>query len=112
VLADMQRVTPPSTRVVLAPRWRVILAGVLARAGLQDSARRTLARARAEAHGDPEADYYEARTQLLLGERDEALRLLDRYLQYDPGARKLIAGDPAFDPLAAAPRFQALVREP
>jgi TolB-like protein/tRNA A-37 threonylcarbamoyl transferase component Bud32 len=109
LVSEMEQKTAPSDRVVLAPRWRMIVAGVLARSGQVDSARRTLHAARAAGNNDPELDYYEIGVRLLLGERGEALRLAERYLKYDPTAKAYFRGDPLLDALRNSPAFQRLV---
>ncbi len=111
LVAGMERTAPPSERAVLAPRWRMIVAGVLAKAGMADSARRTAAGARAAAASDPELDFYDAGVRTLLGERAEALRALSRYVRFNPGSRALIRGDPSFDALRADTEFVKLVGE-
>jgi TolB-like protein len=108
LVAEMERVTAPSEWVVLAPRWHMVVASVLARAGQQDSARRTLRAARKAGGRDPELDVYEAEVRVLLGEHDRALDLLERYLSHSPPQRAIIQGLANFDPLHRYPRFQAL----
>jgi TolB-like protein/tetratricopeptide (TPR) repeat protein len=112
LVAELERVTAPSERPVLAPRWRMLVAGVLARAGQQDSARRTLNAAKNSAGGDPEMGYYEAGVHVLLGEHEQAVNLLERYLAYSPQLRPEVERDPVFEPLHAKSRFRALVTEP
>jgi len=58
------------------------VAAVLARAGLKDSARHLLARSRGGPDVDPEAELlsYQAFAYLLLGDRDEALRLMKQQI--------------------------------
>jgi eukaryotic-like serine/threonine-protein kinase len=112
LVAEMERVTAPSEWEVLAPRWQMLVASVLARAGQHDSARRTLRRAQVAAPGDPELDIYEAEVRVLLGEYDRALTLLERYAAYSPAQRAIIRGLPSFDPLQRFPRFQALTEAP
>lgn len=85
------------------------VASVLARAARPDSARAVLERALEEAPGnDPDLWYYEAAARLRLGDRDEAIRLLERYLRARPAWRDYIAADWFFSPLADDPRFEAL----
>jgi eukaryotic-like serine/threonine-protein kinase len=110
LVAEMQRVTAPSEWASLAPRWRMLVASVLARGGHQDSARRTLNRAREAGTTDPELDVYEAGVRVLLGEHQRALALLERYLAHAPSQKGIIRGDPGFDDLHRYPRFLELTR--
>jgi len=112
LVSDLERVTSPSERPVLAPRWRTLLAGVLARAGQRDSARHTLQAARMAGRGDPEMDYYESGVHVLLGEHEQALNLLERFLTHFPQMRPFLEGDPAFEALHHYPKFRALVADP
>lgn len=109
LVAEMERVIPPSERPVLAPRWHMLVAGILARAGQGDSARHTLEAARASGRGDPEMDYYEAGVHVLMHRHAPALSLLERYLGYAPQMKPDVARDPVFEPLHASARFRALV---
>jgi serine/threonine protein kinase len=111
LLAEMERVTAPSEWNALAPRWRMLVASVLARAGQPDSARRVLRAAQKAAGGDPELDIYEAEARVHLGEDERALSLLERYLAYSPALTALVRGYPSFDRLHRYPRFQALVAD-
>ncbi|HEY6852748.1 MAG TPA: hypothetical protein VI139_00770, partial [Gemmatimonadales bacterium] len=91
----------------------LLVAAVLARSGLADSARAVIRRTRA-AVTDPAAqstlDYDEAYVRLLLGERDAALQLLAKGLRSRPENRGYVAVSPWFRPLHDDSRFQALVR--
>jgi tetratricopeptide (TPR) repeat protein len=108
VVSTLERLSPPS----YAPRWQVVVAGVLGRAGLRDSAESVIRRARAAAPNDPELDFYEAEARVLLGDHESALRLLARDLRNNPGFRAYLRVYPFFRPLWGDPRFQALVAEP
>jgi len=100
----------PAQRQVLEPTGLMDVAAVLARAGLRDSARSVIDRARGlDARNDPWADYTEANAHLHLGEADDALRLLAEFLSARPDRRAYIAKDPWFRVLHADPRFRALV---
>jgi serine/threonine-protein kinase len=68
----------------------IIVAGVLAKANLPDSARHVLVRARTGADVDPTLELagYEAWVRVQLGDRDEALRLLRQYLVANPRHRE------------------------
>jgi serine/threonine-protein kinase len=102
---------PPTDRIELAPRWLMIVAGVLARAGQHDSARSVARAARRLGAGDDELDYYEAGVQVHLREPEEALALLARNIKSSPGGKAFIRADPMFKPLHGDPRFEALVSE-
>ena len=93
-------------------RWmprRLLVAAVLAREGLADSARALIAEVRAEGSEDPWLHYYEAEARMQLGEPDEAVRLLGLYLEANPGRRSYIAEDWWWEPLRDDPKFRALV---
>lgn len=76
----------PDSRPVAAKLARVMAAGALARAGLADSARAVLRDARVEASADPHRDVAgtEAVVRVILGEHDEAIRLIKDYLTVNP----------------------------
>ncbi len=111
LLEDFLESNPPQDRPKLRPSATLYVADVLARAGLTDSARAVIRQARAaEISPDPMNDYNEAYARLLLGEKDQALRLLQRYVEASPGRKEALAWDWWFDPLRSDPRFQELVR--
>jgi hypothetical protein len=96
----------------------MMMAAVLARAGLPDSARHVIQRARATIQSardtgsvDPYFEYYEANARLALGDRDTAILRLGEYLEASPTAKANIAGDWLWRPLSDDPRFQAIVDE-
>jgi tetratricopeptide (TPR) repeat protein len=102
------------TASVLISGWatrRLFVAAVAARAGLRDSALAIVARTRS---GAPTAvpstslDYGEAHVRALLGQNDEAIRLLQSYLARFPIQRRQVARMPWFRSLRADPRFVEL----
>jgi TolB-like protein/tetratricopeptide (TPR) repeat protein len=101
---------------MLAPLWgyrRMMVAAVLARSGMEDSARAVLAQSRKDlprhpASSDPGWD--EAYVYLLLGDRDTAVKVLARRLAAEPYERGFVARSPWYRELRADPRFLALVR--
>jgi len=115
--ADAWRLAAVVDRVDTDPEMlgdrHLLVAAVLARSGLGDSARAVIRRTRA-AITSPAAqaslDYDEAYVRLLLGERDSALRLLGAFLRARPENRAYVAESPWFRLLHDDPRFQALVR--
>jgi TolB-like protein len=108
VVAALERLSPPA----YVPRWHLVVAGVLGRAGLRDSAEAVIRRARAAAPNDSELDFYEAEARMLLGDHDTALRLLGRDLKNNPRFKAYLRVYPLFRPLWRDPRFRALVAEP
>ena len=105
LVADLEPLSPPG----YLRRWQIIVAGVLGRAGLSDSADAVIRRARTAASSDPELDFYEAEARMVLGDSEAALRLLERYLKTNPRFRSYLRVYPLFRPLSADPRFRVLV---
>jgi TolB-like protein/tRNA A-37 threonylcarbamoyl transferase component Bud32 len=93
---------------VVGQAWQ---SAVLARAGLADSARAVLDRARAAAADNvkPWIDYYGANTLLHLDDRSGALELLRRFLAANPGRKRYLASDWMVESLWDDPEFKALV---
>jgi len=108
LVSDLERLSTPEERAAYAPRWQMMAAGVLERAGLVDSAEAVIRRARASAPDDPEMDFHEAAARVLHGDRDEAARLIGRYLTQSPQFKSYIQVNPVFRPLRGDPRFRAL----
>jgi serine/threonine-protein kinase len=91
----------------------VLLGGALARASLPDSARRVLERARADKSLDPdrELEGYEAVMRVILGDQDEAVRLIADYLTVHPDHRRGFATRTGWwwRDLQSNPKFKALL---
>jgi hypothetical protein len=114
-LADSAwRIAPRSDREFQKLEAQMMVAAVLARAGLADSARNVAGRARGSPEVDPTHDLamMETFVRLLLGDRDEALRSLKVYLAANPQRRAALAQDPGwwYRSLQEDPRYQELVR--
>jgi tetratricopeptide (TPR) repeat protein len=110
-LADtlVQRMSP-HRQATVRPWVLMQVAAVLARAGLDDSARVVIRRARATApEEDPWIDYYAANARLQLDETEEAIRLLERFLDAVPARKDYVAKDWWWNPLREHPEFQAIV---
>jgi TolB-like protein len=96
-------------------RWAEIhVAGVLANAGLADSARRVLLRARTTSSSvDPtrQLSAMEAAVRVMLADHDEAVSLLKDYLTVNPHHRKGFANRtaPWWRDLQDNPKFKALI---
>jgi serine/threonine-protein kinase len=103
----------PNERDFHRREGQLFVAMALVRAGLPDSARAVALRARADATVDParELIYYEAMLRNMLGDRDEALRLIGVYLAANPQDRASMAKDESWwwEGLRDDPRFKALV---
>ena len=90
---------------------RMAVAGVLARAGLRDSAFAVAERARADEAEDParEMQYFEAFVRTLAGDERGAVELLTSYLDASPGQRSEVARTWWFDSLHDRADFRELV---
>lgn len=94
------------------PEWnlgRLLVAAVLAQQGMADSATAVADAVRASGARGAWSDYYEANLRIHLGQEDEALELLDRYLEIMPQRRAYIARDWWWEPLRSHPTFQEMV---
>jgi TolB-like protein len=107
LVRELERLGPDA----YLPRWQIVAAAVVHRAGMVDSAQAIIRRARGMAPDDSELDFYEAETRMLLDDREAALRLLERDLKTNPRFRAYMRANTLFRPLWNDPRFQALVRE-
>jgi DNA-binding SARP family transcriptional activator/TolB-like protein len=105
LLAAADRVDPPAAAVAAARPYspvfrRMMVAAVLARAGLGDSARSVSARARRQVGGDAELRlsflWDDAYLAAVLGERVRSAALLDSFVAGRPTLREYVAREPAF----------------
>jgi len=105
--------TPPDGRATADKMGDILVAGALARAGLPDSSRHVLLRARATPQQDPdrELEGNEAVIRVILGDQDEAVRLLADYLTVHPAHRKGFATrvSPWWRDLQSNPKFKQLI---
>lgn len=104
---------PTQRRAYAEKMGDLLVGGALARAGLADSARSVLVRARANAEVDPDLTLhgYEAAIRMILGEQDEAVRLLTSYLTANPGHGKGFATRTGWwwRDLQSNPKFKSLI---
>jgi serine/threonine-protein kinase len=112
--ASLDTLTPEPQRGYRRAEAQMMAGGVLARAGLPDSARSVLLRARSlvTAEIDPEQELLtvEAYNRTLLGDFDEAVNLLKRYVAANPGHFEAAAGTSWWwRSLAGHPGFQELL---
>ncbi|MGD2134546.1 MAG: protein kinase [Gemmatimonadales bacterium] len=116
--SELRQVNRRDTSAVLAesrPYRQLMVAAVLARAGLADSARAVMRRNRAAIEGGrprQKAGFYEAHVYMLLGETDSVLARLAEYIEGYPRQREYIASHRWFRPLRNASAFDRLVRAP
>jgi eukaryotic-like serine/threonine-protein kinase len=105
--------SPEADRANADKMGDILVAGALARAGLADSARHVLVRARATPAQDPdrELEGNEAVMRVILGDQDEAVRLLADYLTVHPAHRKGFATrvSPWWRDLQSNPKFKQLI---
>jgi eukaryotic-like serine/threonine-protein kinase len=110
---DIAAARPEPQRDYTRRLMQIVVASVLGKAGLADSARRVLVRARTAPDVDPARELvgYEAWVRTQLGDRDEALSLLREYILANPrhreGFRKRVHW--WWRPLQNDPRFKALI---
>ncbi|MEX2109504.1 MAG: protein kinase [Gemmatimonadaceae bacterium] len=111
--ADYERVASPHEREYNSREGQIVVAAVLGRAGLPDSARRVLIRARTDRTVDPRGELigYEAFVRTQLGDKKEAVDLLQRYLTDHPEHRHGFAKMNAWwwRDLQNDPRFKTLI---
>jgi len=104
---------PADGRVTADKMGDILVAGALARAGLKDSSRHVLLRARATPEQDPdrELEGNEAVIRVILGDQDEAVRLIADYLTVHPAHRKGFATrvSPWWRDLQTNPKFRQLI---
>jgi serine/threonine-protein kinase len=105
--------SPPNVREFRRLRGQMLVAMALARAGLADSARSVAARSRADAEMDPPRELvsFEAIVYTILGDKNEAIRLLGRYFASNPQQRSSQQRDESwwYQSLKGDPRYEALV---
>jgi serine/threonine protein kinase/tetratricopeptide (TPR) repeat protein len=116
LLEEYVRLSPPNQRDFLRLRGQMLVAMALARAGLADSAKAVAVRSRADATMDPPRELvsFEAIVRTILGEKDEAIRLLGIYYATNPQQRSSVDKDESwwYQDLKGDPRYEALVGTP
>jgi TolB-like protein len=109
LLDTLEQVAPIPATVVRQAAGRLLVAVVLASAGLPDSAMAVADEALADRPGGIDLEYLEADLRTRLGQGDEALAILKRYVLEYPAQRRYVANDVAFRELRNDPRFRAIV---
>ena len=112
LLARVDSLTPAPRKAFEHHRAETFLGVVLARAGLRDSARHVLEQARADRGVDPAQEILsiEAFGRTVLGDRDDAIALLKRYVAANPTHAFKRGGDISWwwRDLKSDPRFAQL----
>jgi tetratricopeptide (TPR) repeat protein len=108
VRKQLDTVASPDVLAWLRPQMTMMVAGVLARASLPDSAERVIAQANAAAPLDTQMLYYEVLVRVLLGQSAQAAGLLHELIQRNPNFVRTFRRDPAFTLLWNDPRLRAL----
>jgi hypothetical protein len=110
---DLHRLTPPQEWDYHHSESQLLVAVVLARAGLRDSAHHVIDRSRVGRDIDPKGELIglEALPRTFLGEREQAITLLEQYLTSNPEHRAGFAKLNTWwwRDLQNDPRFKALV---
>jgi serine/threonine-protein kinase len=111
---EFVKLTPPNLRAYYSLYGHMLVALVLARAGLPDSARSLMSHSRGDATIDATRDlaYYEALVRVELGDKDEAFQLLSTYVAANPQKRQGIAKDETWIDLRSDPRFVTMFGKP
>jgi serine/threonine-protein kinase len=111
--AEYENVAAPQQREYNRREGQIVVAAVLGRAGMPDSARRVLVRARADRTIDPRGELmgYEAVVRTMLGDKKEAVDLLQKYLTDHPEHRRGFGKVNAWwwRDLQNDPRFKTLI---
>jgi tetratricopeptide (TPR) repeat protein len=113
LLAEFEEVTPEPQWPIKQRMGQMFVATALGKAGLVDSAKALLVRSR----GNPDVDPFrelltlEAFIRTLLGDNDEALRLLTEYFVFNPDHRDEMSDDVFWwwRGIQDDPRYQALL---
>ncbi|MEO7137772.1 MAG: serine/threonine-protein kinase, partial [Gemmatimonadales bacterium] len=111
IRAQLDTVATPDIRAWLRPQMTMMVAGVLARASLVDSAERVIDRANTAAPADTQMLYYEAQVRVLLGQLDKAAGLLHDLIQRNPNFVGTFRSDPTFRSLWKDPRLKVHASE-
>ncbi len=116
LLARLDSLTPAPRRSYEVHQGQMFVGAILGRAGLRDSARRVLVAARGNRDIDPQQELlsFEAFARTLVGDRDTAFSLLERYVAANPAHAFTRGGAISWwwRDLRHDPRFARLERAP
>jgi TolB-like protein len=115
MLDEYVKLYPPHQRAYRQLYGQMLVSLALARAGLVDSGRAVVERSRGDVQIDParELTYLEVLFRTMVGDKDEAIRLLGTYLATNPQRREDVARDDSWwiRDLKKDPRFRTLVAQ-
>jgi TolB-like protein len=106
LLGQLDSMTRGETLAWLKPQMTLMVAAVLARRGLSDSAERVIARAKASTGDDPELRYYEALARVRNKQDTIAARLLAELLRQGPAFLPVLRSHTEFQSLWNEPQLQ------
>lgn len=112
LLREIEEGKPAPALLETWPFRRMMVAAVIARAGLHDSARSVIRSTRANVPSEQlllNLAFQEAYVRLLIGDTTATLDLLDEFLSVGPQWRDLVADSPWFEPISDHPRFVELI---
>ena len=105
LLGELDTLSSADERPWLRPQMTMVVAAVLAAAGLRDSAERVIART-AKAGANPDLIYFEALARARLGQRAAAAGLLEELLRRLPNFAPFLRGHSSFAGLWSDPRLR------
>jgi eukaryotic-like serine/threonine-protein kinase len=105
VVRQLDSVASPEAAEWMRPEMTMMVAAVIARAGLPDSAERVIGRSKADAPPDPQLPYYEALARIRLNQPQVAADLLKDLLARTPNFLRFFRSRSAFTPLWNDPRY-------
>jgi TolB-like protein len=108
IMEELDAVASSDILTWLKPQMTMMVAAVIARASLADSAERVIARANTAAPADTQMLYYETLARVLLGQPDKAAGLLHQLIQRNPNFVRTFRSDPALSSLWNDPRLRAI----
>jgi TolB-like protein len=106
ILGELDAVASPDVLSWAKPQMTMIVAAVIGRATLRDSAERVITRAKSAGGTDPDIPYYEALARMRLGQSDEAARLLQGIIRQTPDDIPLLRSEAPFSSLWDHPRLR------
>ena len=108
ILRQLDSVVSPEAVTWIKPQMSMMVAAVLARAGLADSAERLIDRTKATSPPDPQLPYYEALARVRLNQPAAAAGLVEQLVRRSPNLLRFFRSRSAFERLWDDPRLVSL----